>query len=82
MSSRQVVDWLSSEDLAEFRRLSAFEQVARSGNPGMSPNDAALAINHCIEFHEAMLKKYALDPGENYYFSMPDGAIVETDEPS
>lgn len=82
MSSRQVIDWLSSEDLAEFRRLTAFEEVARSGNPGMNPNDAALAMIHCLEFHQAMAKKYQLEPDVNYYFSMQDGAIVESDEPS
>ncbi len=82
MSTRKIEKWLSEEDLERTRDAAYAARFADSGNPACSRVQALGAYKQEAELERGLRDRYDLDPETSYYFSLVDGAIAESEDPS
>jgi hypothetical protein len=72
--------WLSREDLQRLRDARTMSEVAQSGNPAISPDDAQRFLIEDVAMLEYLREKYDIPPDESVGFSLIDGMILDLDE--
>lgn len=70
--------YISDEELENLRVMAARLNVAGSGNPCMTLDQAYSAFYRSWTFHERLRAKYEIAPEDAVEFSLFDGAILDS----
>jgi hypothetical protein len=82
LSHREIIAWLTEEDLVTSRRIHGRATIAHAGNPNMTVDKSLQAIIDDAENERYIRREYQIPDDENFLVSMVDGAIYESEEPS
>lgn len=76
----EVIDYLTSPELAEYRVLTAKEAMAAGGHPDISLNSGIEAMVQAWDYMYTIQKRYEIDPEDSFDIRVYDGAIIRTPE--
>lgn len=71
-----IIDYLSEEELTQYRILTAKEALVAAGHPDIPVDEGIHTLRDAWEFLRTIQCQYEIDPEDSFDVRVYDGAIV------